>query len=165
MCRPYQQFRPSLYDAEHEGRGIAPSFEVVTERLFAELFEDLVEALGSTTTIAGCHRLLRGALLLRGAIPVAAVTTPIPVTTTTVATTAVTAPIPPATVPVTATVVGAALATLTGRLGVGKGGPFQRLHQLEADLAPIDLADTDLDLLTVAQVVLDPLDTLGAVET
>jgi len=128
--------------------------------LVAKLVEDLIEALGRTAPITAGHRLwLSRAARAAGAPTAVSVTVPIPIATSPIATATITA--------VASAVVTTSLATATllWWLGVGQRGAFERLDQLETDFAPIDLTNTNLELLSVAQVVLHSFDSLRAVET
>src|SRR5690606_41513552 len=57
---------------------------------------------------------------------------------------------------------GPAVAAVAARLR--QRGPRQRFDQVQAELAAVDAANSDLDLVAELQVVLHPLDPLGGVE-
>ena len=118
------------------------------------LLEGVFEA-GSLATLAtGRRRRLDGLL---GAAPVTAVavaTSPVAV---------VPPPVAIAAAPVV--VVTTTITALLGSLLGGQGGALEGLGQLEAHLAAVDLADPHLHGLAFAEIVLDVLDALGAVET
>ena len=148
-----------------------PPFDNNSGSALAEVLEDLVEGLSHPATIVtGRCRLRRwlgyGRRRLLGRRPV--VTASITVVTTTPAPVTIAATRAAATT-VAITRASAAPVTIAttraGRLGVGQRGPFEGVDQLEADFAPIDLTHSDLELLTVGQIVLDPLDPCRAVET
>jgi hypothetical protein len=133
----------------------------------ALVVEYLVETLGNPATLTAGGRLCR---LVAGALPVAVTTSTIASAPVTIAASALAATATMAATTVAATTVAATTLTTPTRAlarcaGVGQGGAFQRLHQFETHLAPIDLADTYLEQLAVAQIILDVLDPLRAVET
>src|SRR5690606_35133332 len=91
----------------------------------------------------------------------ATVTTTAVATATTVSATTATLTTATATVAAVATI----LTTRGRRLGIGKRGTGKGVDELEAHLAPVDLTDPHLEKVALGEIILDPLDPLGAVET
>ncbi len=143
-------------------------------RSVLHLLEGLGEGLGGLAPTRPALLTLRGPGVVAGVsrIPIGTAVTAVARTLPTAAARAPTAPIPAA---ISTPAVTAASTSLTasrppppppeGASLLGKGRTRKGLDEFEAHLAPLDLADPDLEHVTVGQVVLDPLDPLGAVET
>src|SRR5690606_33602621 len=130
----------------------------------AGILEGLLEGAGDSpaVAVAATTPATAGVLLtVTVAIPVSAsaVAVAIPVAATAAATAAVAA-VTAFTAP--AASFGPAVAAVAARLR--QRGPRQRFDQVQAELAAVDAADSDLDLVAELQVVLHPLDPLGGVE-